>query len=71
MTNKNIVVTNNSVHDTAIDYQEQAGIFATYVSGLSIAHNEVYNQPYSGINVGWGWGMMDAGGSPECANRGT
>jgi len=71
MTNKNIVVTNNSVHDTAIDYQEQAGIFATYVSGLSIAHNEVYNQPYSGINVGWGWGMMDVGGSPEYAARGT
>jgi hypothetical protein len=71
MTNKNIVVTNNSVHDTAIDYQEQAGIFATYVSGLTIAHNEVYNQPYSGINVGWGWGMMDAGGSGTYAARGT
>ncbi|MEO6090676.1 MAG: right-handed parallel beta-helix repeat-containing protein [Umezawaea sp.] len=71
MTNKNIVVTNNSVHDNAIDYLEQAGIFATYVSGLTIAHNEVFNQPYSGVNVGWGWGMMDAGGNPVYADRGT
>ncbi len=29
------------------------------------------NLPYDGIDIGWGWGMNDAGGSQDYANRGT
>ncbi len=30
-------------------------ILAGYVSGVHIEHNEIYDVPYSGISVGWGW----------------
>ncbi|OXM59979.1 NEW3 domain-containing protein [Amycolatopsis vastitatis] len=71
MTVKNITVTNNSVHDNGIVYRDMAGIFSTYVDGITIAHNEVFNMPYSGIAVGYGWGMWDQGGSPNYRARGT
>jgi len=48
-----------------------AAILSTYVSHADIEHNEVSDLPYDGIDVGWGWGMNDPGGSPDYANRGT
>jgi hypothetical protein len=38
------------------------GIFGGYIEGTRIAHNEICHLPYTGISVGWGWGMEDAGG---------
>jgi hypothetical protein len=35
-----------------------------------VSHNEVYNMPYSGMSLGFGWGANDAGGSDHYANRG-
>jgi hypothetical protein len=35
-----------------------------------MSHNEVYNMPYSGMSIGYGWGSNDAGGSNHYANRG-
>ena len=35
-----------------------------------ISHNEVYNMPYTGMSIGYGWGANDAGGSNQYANRG-
>lgn len=48
-----------------------AGILSTYVTHADIEHNEVVGLPYDGIDVGWGWGMNDPGGSQDYANRGT
>ncbi|MFC8366134.1 right-handed parallel beta-helix repeat-containing protein, partial [Streptomyces griseorubiginosus] len=70
MTNKNITLNDNVIHDVAIDYREMAALLVTYVNGASISHNEVYNVPYSGLAIGYGWGVNDPGGSPEYANRG-
>jgi hypothetical protein len=71
MTNKNITVTNNQISDSALVYQDEDGIFATYVDGLKIAHNDISDMPYTGIGIGYGWGMWDAGGSPDYQKRGT
>jgi hypothetical protein len=71
MTNQNITVTNNQVNGVAEDYKDMAGILSTYVTHAVIDHNEVQNLPYDGIDIGWGWGMNDAGGSNDYANRGT
>lgn len=71
MTVKDITITNNSVHDNGIVHRDMAGIFSTYVDGITIAHNEVFDLPYSGITVGYGWGMWDQGGSPNYRARGT
>ncbi|WP_407319568.1 right-handed parallel beta-helix repeat-containing protein [Isoptericola halotolerans] len=71
MTVKDITVTNNVVTDSAEVFRDHAGIFATYVDGLTIADNEVTEMPYTGIAAGYGWGMWDVGGNPEYHDRGA
>jgi hypothetical protein len=71
MTNQDITISNNLVTGTGTDYKETAAILSTYVTRATITHNEVSNLPYDGIDIGWGWGMNDAGGSQDYVNRGT
>ena len=71
MTDQNITLSNNLVSGVAEDYRDMAGILSTYVTHAVITHNEVTNLAYDGIDVGWGWGMNDPGGSQDYANRGT
>ncbi len=49
-------------HHIGAEYQDSVAVFAGYVNGTVIAHNEIHDLPYSGISVGWGWGEEDAGG---------
>jgi hypothetical protein len=70
MVNKDITITNNTVNGVAKDYREMAGILSTYVTHAVITHNDVSNLTYDGIDVGWGWGANDAGGSQDYRNRG-
>jgi hypothetical protein len=70
MTNRDLTFSNNLVHDIGLDYRGIVSFLATYVTNATISHNEVYNLPYSGIAVGYGWGANDAGGSNDYANRG-
>ncbi|MDT0316979.1 right-handed parallel beta-helix repeat-containing protein [Streptomyces millisiae] len=70
MTNSDILISDNRVFSTALEYLDQDGIFASYVTRLTIAHNEVSDMPYTGIGIGYGWGANDPGGSPEYLNRG-
>jgi hypothetical protein len=71
MTNQNITISNNHVTAVGADYKEVSAILSTYVSGATITHNQVDHLPYDGIDVGWGWGINDPGGSQDYANRGT
>ena len=70
MTNQNITIKDNLIHDVAIDYRDNDAILATYTKNAQISHNEVYNLPYSGISIGYGWGVNDPGGSQDYLNRG-
>jgi hypothetical protein len=70
MTNRNVTVSNNSIHDLGLDYRGITSVLTTYVTNATIAHNEIYNLPYSGLGIGYGWGANDAGGSTDYANRG-
>jgi hypothetical protein len=70
MTNKNIPIKDNLIHDVALDYRDNDAILATYTTNSVISHNEVYNLPYSGISIGYGWGINDSGGSQDYLNRG-
>jgi hypothetical protein len=70
MVNSDILISDNRVHDTALEYLDHAAILGTYATRLTIAHNAVADMPYSGINIGFGWGANDPGGSPEYLNRG-
>ncbi|MBO3731757.1 RICIN domain-containing protein, partial [Glycomyces niveus] len=70
MLNSDILISDNSVYATALEYLDHAAILGTYATRLTISHNYVSDMPYSGINVGFGWGANDPGGSPEYLNRG-
>jgi hypothetical protein len=71
MTDQNITISDNLVNNVAQDYKDMPGILSTYVSHAVITHNEVENLGYDGIDIGWGWGINDPGGSQDYVNRGT
>jgi hypothetical protein len=70
MINRDLTLSNNRVHDMGLDYRGISSFLPTYVTNATITHNEIYNMPYSGLTVGYGWGANDAGGSNDYANRG-
>ncbi|MBI2438350.1 MAG: right-handed parallel beta-helix repeat-containing protein [Lentisphaerae bacterium] len=55
-------IVHNRIHNIGVEYEGSIGVFAGYTNGTVIADNEIYDLPYSGISVGWGWGEEDAGG---------
>ncbi|MCQ2385547.1 MAG: right-handed parallel beta-helix repeat-containing protein, partial [Clostridia bacterium] len=58
--NTGIRVEDCSIHDcTLVDYGA-IGIFIAHGNGIRLAHNDIYNLKYSGISVGWVWGMTPA-----------
>ncbi|MCX2955358.1 RICIN domain-containing protein [Lentzea sp. NEAU-D7] len=70
MVNRDITVSHNRIHDLGVEYRGNVSVLNTYVSTATVAHNEIYNMPYSGLSLGYGWGANDAGGSNHYANRG-
>jgi len=70
MVNRDITVSYNRLHDLGLEYRGIVSVLNTYVTNATVANNEVYNLPYTGISVGYGWGSNDAGGSNHYANRG-
>ena len=56
----NDTVTDNYVHDVAVEYLGGAGIFAGWTKGTTISHNDVSHTPWVGITLGWGWGSQTA-----------
>ncbi|MEU0965379.1 discoidin domain-containing protein [Streptomyces sp. NPDC005917] len=60
---KDTLVDNNVVTKVADQYNGSLGILAGYTDSTVITHNEVHDLPYSGISVGWGWGLTDQGGN--------
>lgn len=62
---RDILIRNNRISGISHDYKEQSAILVTYASGTLILNNDVSDTPYDGIDVGWGWGANDPGGSAE------
>ena len=51
-------ISNNLVTDCGNEDWGCVGIGVGYARNVSIGHNEVFNLPYTGISVGWGWTKM-------------
>ncbi|WP_334185997.1 right-handed parallel beta-helix repeat-containing protein [Novosphingobium sp.] len=62
---RDIVIRGNRIKGVSRDYKEQSAILVTYASGTVIMNNDISDTPYDGIDVGWGWGTNDPGGSAE------
>ncbi|WP_240776843.1 RICIN domain-containing protein [Nonomuraea basaltis] len=70
MVNRNITVSNNRIHDLGLDHRGVVSVLTTYVTNTDVSHNEVYNMPYTGMSIGYGWGANEPGGSTHYADRG-
>jgi hypothetical protein len=70
--NRNLLIVNNRIKSVSQVYLDNSAILCTYVDGALILHNDISDAPYDGIDIGWGWGVNDAGGSPvyRSARRG-
>ena len=53
-------IVDNYVHHTGVEYRGAVGIFVTYAQDTLIAHNQVYDLPYTGISFGWGGWHTDS-----------
>ena len=63
-TTKNNTITNNLVRSVGVEYVDAAGIFVGFSRKTNIRHNTIVDVPWSGIAVGWGWGLLDKGSFP-------
>ena len=67
--NKGNVISNNDITAIGVEYYGTVGIFITYAQDTLIKHNTIYELPYSGITMGWGWGYVDTLGTPAAKNN--
>jgi hypothetical protein len=65
-----LTIQNNIFFNNSVLFSSTVPILATYFQYSTIAHNDLYILPYSGICYGYGWGSNDAGGGQEYQNRG-
>lgn len=55
---------NSTVKDTGKDFFSTAAVLLGYVSHCSVLHNDIHDVPYTGVSVGWGWGLSDVSVGP-------
>jgi hypothetical protein len=63
--NTQLFIINNRINSVSRDYRDNSAILSTYVEGATILHNDISAVPYDAIDIGYGWGIQDAGGSPN------
>ena len=52
-------VVGNVIRNTGRDYYDTPGIIVGFTKDTTIALNEIRGTPWSGIAIGWGWGLLD------------
>ena len=61
----NIDVLNNVIRRIGAELRSSPAIMMYYVNTVRVMHNDIADIPYSGIDLGWGWGRVVNG----CANN--
>lgn len=54
----------NLVSGIGRGYPDAPGVFIGFSTGTRVLHNTIEDVPWTGIAVGWGWGLLDPGGFP-------
>jgi len=62
-------IRNNYITDIGVEYQGAPGIMIGFISDSIIANNEIYDVPYSGISIGWGWMLHGHNSSTHTNNQ--
>lgn len=57
-------IINNDISYTGRDYYDTAGIYVGFTAQTLIKNNSISHTPWSGIAIGWGWGLFDIDGFP-------
>ena len=61
-------ITNNLIRDIGIEYTDAPGIFLGFGRFNKVANNTIVNVPWSGVAIGWGWGLLDPWSFPGLAS---
>ena len=57
-------VSDNLIRSVGREYLDAAGIFVGFTTRSTVSHNDIVDVPWSGIAIGWGWGLLDPGSFP-------
>ncbi|MBM4269701.1 MAG: right-handed parallel beta-helix repeat-containing protein [Deltaproteobacteria bacterium] len=58
------LISNNLVKYAGQEFYDAPGIYIGFTTRTTVEHNEISHVPWSGIAIGWGWGLLDPGGFP-------
>ena len=61
-------ISNNLVRRVGREYFDAAGVFLGFTTRTLVSHNDIFDVPWSGIAIGWGWGLLDPGSFPGLPN---
>lgn len=57
-------IANNLVEYIGQEFYDTPGIYIGFTTNSLVEHNDIQHVPWSGIAIGWGWGLRDPGGFP-------
>lgn len=55
-------VANNLIEYSGQEFYDAPGIYIGFTARSLVEHNEINHVPWTGIAIGWGWGLLDPGG---------
>ncbi len=61
---RNNLVDSNFIKNIGAEYYDTAGIFVGFAQNTKVTNNFISDVPWSGVSLGWGWGLMDQWLSP-------
>lgn len=57
-------ITMNQLQHIAVEFVDAAGIFVGFSEYTTVSYNTIKDVHWSGIAMGWGWGLLDPDGYP-------
>jgi hypothetical protein len=66
---KDNIIQQNTITTVGTDYGGNVGICVGFAKRTIVQHNTLYNLPYTGISVGFGWGDDDESGPLQSGNH--